>query len=74
MSTSEHPDLEMLRRFILGRLDRKTMARVEGHLRDCTRCGEVAMRVPDDRLVNLLQSVTTGLATDVSARGSIIAS
>ena len=57
MTPSEHPDAETLGRFVLGRLDRRTMATVEGHLRDCSRCGQVAMQVPDDRLV----TITAGL-------------
>jgi hypothetical protein len=55
MSTPEHPDDETLRRFILGRLDRATMARVEGHLRACPLCVRVAKRVPDDGFVGLLR-------------------
>jgi hypothetical protein len=58
VTTSEHPDAETLGRFVLGRLDRRAMARVEAHLRHCSHCGQVAMQVPDDRLVTLLRAVT----------------
>jgi Putative zinc-finger len=64
MTPSEHPDPETLGRFVLGRLDRRAMARVEGHLRGCSQCGQVAMRVPDDRLVTLLRVATAGPATE----------
>jgi hypothetical protein len=60
MTACTHPDDETLGRFVLGQLDRKTMARVEGHLRGCSRCGQVAMRAPDDRLVSLLRVSTPG--------------
>jgi len=63
MAPSEHPDSETLGRFVLGRLDRTAMARVEGHLRSCSQCGQVAMQVPDDRLVSLLRVSTAGPAT-----------
>ena len=63
MTPAEHPDCETLERFVLGRLDRRTMARVEGHLWDCSECGQVAMQVPDDRLVHLLRLSTSGSAT-----------
>ncbi len=66
MTPSEHPDSETLGRFILGRLDRRAMARVEGHLSGCTQCGQVAMQVPDDRLVRLLRGSTAGPATESS--------
>lgn len=55
MSAYAHPEEETLARFALGRLDSKSMARVEGHLRGCARCAQVAMRVPDDPLVRLLR-------------------
>jgi hypothetical protein len=64
MTPAEHPDCESLVRFILGRLDRRAMARVEGHLRGCTQCWQVAMQVPDDRLVRLLRVPTSGPAID----------
>jgi len=67
MAPSEHPDSETLGRFVLGRLDRKAMARVEGHLRSCSQCGQVAMQVPDDRLVTLLRVSSAGPATEPSA-------
>ncbi len=66
MTPSEHPDSETLGRFVLGRLDRRAMARVEGHLSDCSQCGLVAMQVPDDRLVRLLRGSTAGPATESS--------
>jgi hypothetical protein len=64
MTPSEHPDHEALARFVLGRLDRRAMATVEAHLRRCIQCGQVAMHVPDDRLVTLLRISTTGPATE----------
>jgi DNA-binding TFAR19-related protein (PDSD5 family) len=66
MSPSEHPDPETLGRFVLGRLDRRAMARVEGHLQGCSQCGQVAMRVPDDQLVKLLRASTARAATGSS--------
>src|SRR5262249_24134338 len=48
-----------LRRFALGRLDHKTMARIEGHLRGCPSCRQVAEQAPDDRLVASLRRPTT---------------
>ena len=66
VSFSSHPDPETLSRFILGRLDRRAMATVEAHLRVCFQCGQVAMRVPDDRLVRLLRAPSTGPATEPS--------
>ncbi len=66
MTPAEHPDCETLERFVLGRLDRRAMATVEGHLRDCSQCGQVAMQVPDDRLVSLLRVSTAGPATGSS--------
>jgi anti-sigma factor RsiW len=67
MTARTHPDDETLTRFVLGRLDRKLMAQVEGHLHSCSRCGQVAMRVPDDRLVKLLRTSTTSLAAESPA-------
>jgi hypothetical protein len=67
MSAARHPDDETLARFVLGRLDRKAMARVEGHLQGCAQCGRVAMQVPDDRLVSLLRVSTAGPATESCA-------
>ncbi len=66
MTPAEHPDPETLGRFVLGRLARRTMARVEGHFRGCSQCGQAAMQVPDDRLVSLLRGSTTGTATESS--------
>jgi hypothetical protein len=66
MTSSEHPDFETLERFVLGRLDRRTMARVEGHLTGCSECGQVAMQVADDRLVSLLRVSIVGPATESS--------
>ncbi len=66
MTRAEHPDTETLERFVLGRLDRRTMATVERHLRDCSECGQAAMQVPDDRLVSLLRGSTSGPATESS--------
>jgi anti-sigma factor RsiW len=63
MSTSVHPNDEILNRFVLGRLDRREMAQVEAHVRDCLRCARAGMRVPDDRLVTLLRSTSTVQAT-----------
>ncbi len=67
MTPAEHPDRETLAGFVLGRLDRKAMTRVEGHLRVCSQCGQVAMEVPDDRLVRLLRVSTAGAATETFA-------
>jgi hypothetical protein len=67
MTRSEHPDSESLGRFVLGRLDRRTMARVEGHLRGCSQCGQVAMQARDDRLVRLLRASIAGPATETIA-------
>jgi hypothetical protein len=67
MTPSEHPDSETLERFVLGRLDRRTMATVEGHLRDCSRCAQVAMQVPDDALVRLLRASTSGSTIESSS-------
>jgi anti-sigma factor RsiW len=64
MTTSRHPGPETLGRFVLGRLNGKAMARVEGHLRGCTRCAQVAMQVPDDRLVMLLRASAAGPTTE----------
>jgi len=66
MTPSDHPDREMLERFVLGRLDRRRMAKIEEHLRGCYRCGQVALQVPDDRLVQLLRVSTFGPATESS--------
>jgi hypothetical protein len=67
MTTCIHPDYETLRRFALGRLDRKVKARVEGHLRGCLHCGNLAVQVPDDRLVELLRVSTAGFAPEPPA-------
>jgi hypothetical protein len=66
MTPSEHPERETLWRFGLGRLDRKGMVAVEGHLRQCPQCGRIALRAPDDRLVTLLRASTAGPATGPS--------
>jgi len=68
MTHSEHPNTETLERFVLGRLDRRTMATVEGHLTGCPECGQAAMQVPDDRLVSLLRGSISAPATESSAR------
>jgi Putative zinc-finger len=70
MSPCEHPDPETLGRFVLGRLDRRVMARIERHLRSCSRCGEVAMLAPDDRLVTLLRVSTAGLGIETFAENA----
>ena len=62
MTSPTHPDLETLERFVLGRLDRRAMARVEAHLGGCSSCGRAAMNVPDDRLVALLRTQSAGPA------------
>jgi anti-sigma factor RsiW len=67
MTPRTHPNDETLAQFVLGRLDRKSMARVEGHLRGCSRCGQVAMQAPDDRLVTLLKGSTPRFATESPA-------
>lgn len=56
MTLSPHPSSETLERFVLGRLDRKAMARVEAHLSACSSCARAAMNAPDDRLVTLLRT------------------
>lgn len=65
MCARAHPENEILGRFALGRLGGKAMARVEAHVRGCAECAQIAMRVPDDRLVKLLRTAiarpTTGL-------------
>lgn len=66
MTHSVHPDPATMRLFILGRLDGRTMARVEAHLRGCAVCEQVAQRIPDDRLVTLLRIP----ANDPSSRAS----
>jgi hypothetical protein len=60
MIPSEHPDFETLRQFVLGRLDRKSMTRIEDHLQSCCHCGNAAVHVPDDRLVKLLRASAAG--------------
>jgi hypothetical protein len=62
MTSPTHPDPEILERFVLGRLDRRAMARVEAHLGSCSSCGRAAMNVPDDRLVTLLRTQPAGHA------------
>jgi hypothetical protein len=64
MAPPRHPDSEILGRFVLGRLDRRAMATVEDHLRHCSLCGEVAMQVPDDRLVKLVRNSAVGAETE----------
>ncbi len=60
MTSPTHPDPETLGQFVLGRLDRRAMARIEAHLEGCGRCGRLAMQVPDDRLVSLLRTPDAG--------------
>ena len=67
MSANTHPDDETLGRFALGQLDRKTMARVEGHLWGCSRCGQVVRQAPEDRLVTLLKASTPGFTSESPA-------
>jgi hypothetical protein len=69
MTAGTHPDDETLVRFVLGRLNRSAMARVEAHLWSCSQCGGVAMGAPDDRLVRLLRDSAVGSATQSSAFG-----
>jgi hypothetical protein len=68
MSHSRHPDPQTLEHFVLGRLDRRTMARVEGHLTDCMVCEQVATQVPDDRLVMLLRTATHDFTAEAFPR------
>ncbi len=70
MSHAEHPDTEMLERFVLGRLDRRTMAKVEGHLTGCLQCVQVATQVPDDPLVRLLRVAIAGPAIEPPPRNA----
>jgi hypothetical protein len=70
MASSKHPDSETLGQFVLGRLDRRMMARVEEHLGGCSQCGQIAMQVPDDRLVRLLRVSNADLATESSPSNS----
>jgi hypothetical protein len=63
MIPSEHPGRETLWRFGLGRLNRKGMVTIEGHIRQCPRCGRIALRAPDDRLVTLLRATAAGRVT-----------
>jgi hypothetical protein len=70
MGADAHPDDETLARYVLGRLDRNAMALVEGHLRRCVRCGQVAMHAPDDRLVSLLRVSAAGFATESPILGA----
>ncbi len=67
MTSPTHPDPETLERFVLGRLDRRAMARVEAHLGGCSSCGRAAMNVPDDRLVTLLRTQPAGPAAGRSS-------
>ncbi len=67
MTSPTHPDLKTLERFVLGRLDRRAMARVEAHLGGCSSCGRAAMHVPDDRLVAMLRAQPAGLAAGRSS-------
>jgi hypothetical protein len=55
MTPARHPRTETIRRFVLGCLDRPTMARVEGHLQNCRHCARVASEAPDDPFVALLR-------------------
>ena len=70
MTSSQHPDLETLGRFVLGRLDRRAMAQGEAHLGGCSSCGRAAMHIPDDRLVALLRSHPGGPAAGRSPDGA----
>jgi hypothetical protein len=60
MTCPPHPDPETLERFMLGRLERGAMARVEAHLEGCARCALAAVQVADDRLVTLLRATDDG--------------
>ncbi|WP_435007867.1 hypothetical protein P12x_005130 [Tundrisphaera lichenicola] len=53
---NEHPDVEVLARFIQGRLDAAAMASVELHLGGCEVCCRTLLTAPDDRLTRLLKS------------------
>jgi hypothetical protein len=64
MTPAVHPDPKTLGQFVLGRLDGRAMARVEGHLRGCSECEQAALRIPDDRLVTLLRVSTNDPATE----------
>jgi Putative zinc-finger len=70
MTSPTHPDLETLGRFVLGRLDRRAMDRVEAHLGCCSSCGRAAMQIPDDRLVALLRIHPAGPAAGRSPDGA----
>ncbi len=59
MTASEHPGRETLWEFGLGRLDRRAMVAVEGHLRQCPQCGRIGLGAPDDRLVTLLRAASS---------------
>jgi anti-sigma factor RsiW len=70
MTSSIHPDPETLERFVLGRLDRRTMAKVEAHLETCCRCAQAAAQVVDDRLVTLLRTPDVGPASGCSSHNA----
>lgn len=64
ITPANHPLAEDLRRFALGRLDRRAMARVEAHLGGCLRCADIAAKAPHDRLVALLRRPVDGPDAD----------
>jgi anti-sigma factor RsiW len=68
MSSPNHPDSETLERFVLGRLDRRLMAKVESHLETCSRCVQTAVLVGDDRLVTLLRTPDASPAAECSSQ------
>ena len=67
MTAPTHPDPETLEGFVLGRLDRRAMAKVESHLETCSRCAQSASQVADDRLVTLLRTPKAGPAAGCSS-------
>ena len=52
---TQHPEIEVLEAFALGRLCAAEMGRVEGHVTRCPICERVVMAAPEDRLVQLLR-------------------
>jgi anti-sigma factor RsiW len=70
MTSPIHPDPETLERFVLGRLDRGAMARVEAHLETCSRCAQAAVQVADDRLVTLLRTPDAGSVAGCSSHNA----
>jgi anti-sigma factor RsiW len=73
MSAAEHPDNATLADFVLGRLDSRSMTRVERHLRGCSPCAQVAIEVPDDRLVTFLRASAAGFRSESTARDAATA-